>query len=108
MLTFISEGFPEFTRFFNHSHLWKLQHLRMKFPMTIRAQQDALFNFFPNLYPTSRITFMRYAEVFLRRVKMMKLKSFKAAIIATNLAITAFVLNSHLSDFLSATSDRFD
>ena len=25
MLTFASEGFPEFTRFFNHSHLWKLQ-----------------------------------------------------------------------------------
>jgi len=25
MLTFVGEGFPEFTRFFNHSHLWKLQ-----------------------------------------------------------------------------------
>ena len=27
MLTFISEGFPEFARFFNHSHLWKLQSI---------------------------------------------------------------------------------
>ena len=27
MLIFISEGFPEFARFFNHSHLWKLQLL---------------------------------------------------------------------------------
>jgi hypothetical protein len=25
MLIFINEGFPEFARFFNHSHLWKLQ-----------------------------------------------------------------------------------
>ncbi len=25
MLTVISEGSPEFARFFNHSHLWKLQ-----------------------------------------------------------------------------------
>lgn len=58
MLTFASEGFPEFARFFNHSHLWKLQHLRMKFSMTIRAQQDALINFFLNPYPTSRIPFV--------------------------------------------------
>ena len=27
MLTITSEGFPEFARFFNHSHLWKLQSL---------------------------------------------------------------------------------
>jgi hypothetical protein len=27
MPTFIGEGFPEFARFFNHSHLWKLQLL---------------------------------------------------------------------------------
>ncbi|MDT5060010.1 MAG: hypothetical protein QOH63_469 [Acidobacteriota bacterium] len=25
MLNITSEGFPEFARFFNHSHLWKLQ-----------------------------------------------------------------------------------
>jgi hypothetical protein len=27
MLIIISEGFPEFARFFNHSHLWKLQSI---------------------------------------------------------------------------------
>ena len=27
MLTIASEGFPEFARFFNHSHLWKLQSI---------------------------------------------------------------------------------
>jgi hypothetical protein len=51
---------------------------------------------------------VRDAEVFLSRVKMMKLKCLYAAIIATNLATTAFVINSHLSDFFSAALNRFD
>ncbi len=30
-------GFPEFTQFFNHSHLWKLQRSRMNLSMAIGA-----------------------------------------------------------------------
>ena len=37
MLIVVSEGFPEFARFFNHSHLWKLQLSCMGFSMTIGA-----------------------------------------------------------------------
>lgn len=33
-------GFPEFTRLFDHSRLWKLQHSCMQFTVTIRTQQD--------------------------------------------------------------------
>ena len=34
----VGAGFPEFTRCFNHSFLWKLQ-LRMQFPMAVGAKQ---------------------------------------------------------------------
>jgi hypothetical protein len=65
-------GFPEFTQFVNHSHLWKLQRFSMNFSMTIGAQENAFLDLFLNLLPASRISFMRYTEVLLRWVKVMK------------------------------------
>ncbi|HEX8146842.1 MAG TPA: hypothetical protein VF591_06660, partial [Pyrinomonadaceae bacterium] len=65
-------GFPEFTRFFNHSHLWKLQHSCVKFPMTVGTQQNAFVDFFSHLLPAPRIPLVGYAEVFLRRVEVVK------------------------------------
>jgi len=47
MLTFISEGFPEFARFFNHSHLWKLQSI-------ITAECSAI-ELLRNMRPTHRL-----------------------------------------------------
>ncbi len=41
MLTFVCEGFPEFARCFNHSHLWKLQHSCMKFLLHIMQRLTA-------------------------------------------------------------------
>jgi hypothetical protein len=32
-------GSLEFTQFFNHSRLWKLQHIRVSFTMTVGAQK---------------------------------------------------------------------
>ena len=72
MLIVVSEGFPEFTRFFNHSHLWKLQLSCMSFPMTIGAQENAFFNFFLNLLPASSISFSGYTKVFLLWVEVME------------------------------------
>ncbi len=40
--------------------------------MTIGAQKNAFFDFFLNLFPASRISFMRYTEVLLLWVKVMK------------------------------------
>src|SRR5215213_7597132 len=68
-------GFPEFTRFFNHSHLWKLQHSCVKFPMAVGTQQDAFIDFFFHPLPTPRITLVGYPEVFLRRVEVVKFQS---------------------------------
>jgi hypothetical protein len=51
-------GFLEFTRFFNHSHLWKLQHSCMKLSMTIGAQKKAFVSFFFHPLPTSRVSLM--------------------------------------------------
>ena len=65
-------GFPEFTRFFNHSHLWKLQLSCVKFTVTVGAQQNAFIDFFFHLLPTPRISFVGYAEVFLSRVEVVK------------------------------------
>jgi hypothetical protein len=76
----VSEGFPEFARFFNHSHLWKLQLSCMGFPMAIGARENAFFNFFLNLLPTPRISFPGNIEVFLRRV---------SAIVKDHAALTA-------------------
>jgi len=73
MLAIISEGFPEFARFFNHSHLWKLQLSCVNFSMTISAQENAFFDFLLNLLPASCIPFSGDTEVFLLWVKMMKL-----------------------------------
>ncbi len=46
MLTVISEGSPEFARFFNHSHLWKLQS-------SITAECSAI-ELLRNMRPTHR------------------------------------------------------
>ena len=72
MLVVLSEGSPEFARFFNHSHLWKLQLSCMGFPMTVGAQENAFFDFFLNLFPASRISFLGNTEVFLCRVEVME------------------------------------
>ena len=88
-------GFPEFTQFFNHSHLWKLQYPCMNFSMTVGAQQDAFIYFFSNLLPASRISFVGYAEVFLRRVEMVKFQSLSAKILTAHLAMATFVGYCH-------------
>jgi hypothetical protein len=66
------EGFLEFTQFFNHSHLWKLQHSSMKFSVTVSTQQNAFFNLLFHLFPASCISFTGYTKIFFRWVEMMK------------------------------------
>jgi len=56
-------GFPEFTRFFNHSFLWKLQ-FGMNFPVAVRTQQDALVEFLAHLFPTTGVALAGNSEVF--------------------------------------------
>ena len=78
-------GFPEFTRFFNHSHLWKLQLSCVKFTMTVGAQQDAFVDLFFHLLPTPRISLVRYSEVFLCWVEVVKFQSLDAPLVTADL-----------------------
>ena len=103
MLIFINEGFPEFARFFNHSHLWKLQYSCMKLSMTIGAQENTFIDFFFHLLPTPCISFMRYTKVLLCWIEMMKFQSLNATIIATYLAATTFVADRHQAYLFSSS-----
>ena len=65
-------GFPEFTRFFNHSLLWKLQS-GMKLTMTIRTENHAFIEFLSDLFPAASTTASGNAKVLFRGVDVMKL-----------------------------------
>lgn len=91
-------GFPEFTRLFDHSRLWKLQHSCMQFTVTIRTQQDTFVELSSHASPASSVPRTRYAKILFRRVDMMKLQSFITSIIAAGIAPAAQVgecLGSH-------------
>ena len=76
--------------------------------MTVGAQHDALIDFFFHPLPTPRITFVGNTEVFLRRVEVVKLQSLDAAIIATYLATTTFVVDRRQTHPLSPPLDGFE
>ena len=65
-------GFPEFTSF-STTVACGSQDSGMNFSMAVSAQKDAFVSFFFNLFPTSSISFLRYAKFFFRWVKVMKL-----------------------------------
>ena len=108
MPIFISEGFPEFARFFNHSHLWKLQLSCVNLSMTIGTQENAFFDFFLNLLPTSCISFSRNTKVFLQGVKVVKFQSLNASFIATYLTAATFIADRHQSHLLSSSLNCFE
>ncbi len=59
----IGTGFPEFTRFFNHSFLWKLQSC-VNLSMTIGTQKCTFFKFLQNLVPASGVPFAGNSKIF--------------------------------------------
>jgi hypothetical protein len=99
-------GFQQFTSFFNPDFSGKLRNASMDLSVTVGANEDALLDFSLDPLPGPRGPVDGNAEIFLRRIRMVKLEGGNTASIAAHRAGTAFEGDRHFSKFFPALGNR--